>query len=201
MNSLKTYLFFLLIISSFIGKSQLLDSIANDTVKTYYSLEEALKQPDKVYKLELRKEKLTEFPKEIFLFKNLNSLNISKNKIPSLPKEIGTLTNLQYLDISLNDIDTLPNEIGNLIHLKELIINRIDITYLPTTIGNLNQLEYLDAWGTFIEYFPDEMKKMSSLKKLDIRVVNIYRDEKLRLKEMLPNTKIYYDKGCDCGKK
>ena len=86
-------------------------------------------------------------------------------------------------------------------NLKELIINRINITYLPTTIGNLNQLEYLDAWGTFIEYFPDEMKKMSSLKKLDIRVVNIYREEKLRLKEMLHNKTIYYDKGCDCGKK
>jgi len=62
-----------------------------DTMKTYTSLESALKNPEQVYRLKLQKQELKDFPKEIFLMKNLRQLDLSKNKIKVIPEEIGQL--------------------------------------------------------------------------------------------------------------
>ena len=64
------------------ANAQLLDETALDTVKVYKSIEEAMVNPDEVYILKLKGDKLTEFPKEILKFKNLNSnKNKTKNTI------------------------------------------------------------------------------------------------------------------------
>ena len=55
--------------------------------KTYTSLEEALKNPDLVYKLNLRGKRLE-----------------------SLPKEIGKLTNLKYLYLDGNQLNDTEKE-------------------------------------------------------------------------------------------
>ena len=65
-----------------------LDSLGLDTTIIYSSLEEALKNPKNVYRLNLKRKKLTEFPKEILELTNLWELNLSRNKIYELPKEI-----------------------------------------------------------------------------------------------------------------
>ena len=55
---------FVLLIVFMIGgcaQAQLLDEASLDTVKVYKSLEEALKNPEKVYYLKLKGEKLTEW--------------------------------------------------------------------------------------------------------------------------------------------
>ena len=53
----------LLLVLSFIAiaapvRAQLLDAIALDTVKEYHSLEAALREPEKVFKLQLTQKKL-----------------------------------------------------------------------------------------------------------------------------------------------
>ena len=58
----------------------LLDSLTINN-KEYNNLNEALLNPEKVIVLNLRRSKLTKFPSEIFLFKNLQFLDLSKNKI------------------------------------------------------------------------------------------------------------------------
>ena len=64
----------------------LLDSMQLEEAYSYIDLEEALKHPEMVVRLELRKKKLKEFPKEIFMFKNLQYLDVSKNQIKELQK-------------------------------------------------------------------------------------------------------------------
>ncbi|MBK9765286.1 MAG: hypothetical protein IPO87_18605 [Flavobacteriales bacterium] len=46
--------------------AQLLDAVALDSMRTYRSLERALKEPDLVYRLDLSGQKLKVFPEEIF---------------------------------------------------------------------------------------------------------------------------------------
>jgi hypothetical protein len=48
--------------------AQLIEYEQLDTCKVYHSLEEAMLNPSIVYRLDLSKQKLKEFPKEIFLF-------------------------------------------------------------------------------------------------------------------------------------
>lgn len=67
--------------------------------KTYYSLEEALKDPLSVQKLDLSMQKLTVFPEGILQLKNLVCLDLSFNKIPTLPATFSSLTNLKVLNI------------------------------------------------------------------------------------------------------
>ena len=63
-----TLLLLLIFAQKMLAQTVLLDSLKLDTVYSYTSLEEALKNPEKVIKLELRKQKLKSFPMEVSKF-------------------------------------------------------------------------------------------------------------------------------------
>ncbi len=177
----------------------LLDSLSLDTAKMYVDLNQALKNPDRVIRLSLRKQKLKEFPKEILQFKNLQYLDISKNSIKELPPEIGDLKNLQYFSASKNDIEAFIPELGSLTNLRWLIMNQNEISLLPPQIGNLTKLEYLDMWSNNLDHFPEELKNLKKLKTFDLRVILIADSEQSRIVSLLPDTKIYFSANCNCG--
>ncbi len=194
--------FILLLLFSFSSKSfsqtVLLDSLTLDTLMPYTSIEEALKNPEKVIKLELRRSKLKVFPKEILQFKNLQYLDLTKNSIKEIPAEIGELKDLQYFSISKNDLTELPKEIGELTNLYYLNVNQNNLTFLPFQIGFLDKLRNLDLWSNNLDKFPDEMKNMKSLQIMDLRVIMIPDAEQHRLQELLPNTIINFSPYCNC---
>ena len=87
--------------------------------KTYYSLEEALKDPLSVQKLDLSMQKLTVFPEQILQLKNLVCLDLSFNKIPSLPTTFSSLTNLNVLNImGTRYMSKLPRILTQMPNLK-----------------------------------------------------------------------------------
>lgn len=183
------------------GYSQLLDSIAIDTVPTF-SLKKALQQkdPTTVYKLSLKKLKLNDLPKEIYQFKNVQHLDISKNKLKEFPKEIAQFKYLQILNISSNKIEIIPEELGQLIYLKEFYANQNKIVSIPPEIKHLKKLNYLDLWGNDIGVLPYEISELkNSLKEIDMRVILMSVKEHKKIKELLPDTKIRFSKSCDCG--
>jgi Leucine-rich repeat (LRR) protein len=178
----------------------LLDSITLDTMTGYTDLNEALKNPDKVVKLTLKKMHYKAFPAEIWKFPNLQYLDLSKNQITELPDTLGQLKNLQVLHLSKNKIEALPRELGDLQNLVILDINNNELTMLPPQIGKLKKLEYLDLWNNSISIFPDELKDISgNLKVLDLRVILINYDAQDRIRKMLPKTTIYMDAPCHCN--
>ena len=193
-----TSLFFLLFSSEIIAQIVLLDSITLDTLTAFTSIDEAMKHPYNVVKLELRKNKLKKFPKEILNFPNLQYLDLSKNNIEDIPHEIGELKNLQYLSLNKNKLQDLPIEIGQLTNLYYLNISQNDMAVLPNTIGNLVNLKNLDMWSNNVDTFPDEMKNMKSLQVLDLRVIMIPDREQARLQKLLPETKIEFTPYCKC---
>ncbi len=136
----------------------LLDSLTLDTMKAFTSIEEAMKNPEKVIKLELRKKKLKSFPPEILTFTNLQYLDLSKNHIKELPAEIAQLKNLQYFAISKNGLEEFPPKIGDLVNLFYLNANQNELTALPPQIGKLTKLKRLDLWSNNMDTFPDELK-------------------------------------------
>lgn len=181
------------------GQQVLLDSLTLDTLTAFTSLEDAIKNPDQVIKLELRKKKLKVFPKEIFQLKNLQYLDLSKNSITEIPAEIKNLNHLQYFTIARNNIIELPQEIGELKNLYYLNVNQNDLEALSPAIGNLEKLRNLDLWSNNLSHFPEEMKNMKSLKLLDLRVIMIPDAEQNRIQGLLPNTKIYFSPYCRCA--
>jgi Leucine-rich repeat (LRR) protein len=192
-------IFILIFLSAiFTSKAQLLDSLTLDTTFAFTSIEEALKNPDAVVKLVLRKQKFKSFPTEIFKLKNLQYLDISKNSIKYLPDSIGTLKNLQYFSCSKTGLEKIPGEIGQLSNLKYLNLNQNEIEYLPPQIGNLESLEILDLWSNNFSEYPSSLASLTKLKVLDLRNILINEERQNFIKGMLPKTTIYMSPSCTC---
>jgi Leucine-rich repeat (LRR) protein len=177
----------------------LLDSLTLDTLTGFTSLEEALKHPEQVIKLELRKKKYKTFPPEILQFTNLQYLDLSKNNITEIPPGIAALKSLQYFTIARNNLVEFPAEIGELTNLYYLNANQNDLVAITSHIGALEKLRNFDLWSNDLERFPEELQNLKSLKILDLRVIMIPDAEQARIQAMLPTTKIYFSPYCKCA--
>ena len=186
------------LLASSVSFGQLLDTAALLSQPVYDNLDEALQNPDKIYRLDLSRKKLKAFPMEILKLKNLQELDLSKNKLDSLPEKIGTLTNLQLLNVSGNHLQYLPDSIGELKNLKKFIGSRNDLQLLPKRIGDLKNLEVLDLWDNGFIAFPEELSKLKKLRWMDLRNIVIDDPEQERLKLLLPKAKIFFTPSCHC---
>jgi Leucine-rich repeat (LRR) protein len=178
----------------------LLDSLTLDTMVGFTDLATAMKSPEKVVKLTLRKMKLKEFPKEIWSFPNLQYLDLGKNAITEFPDSLGKLKNLQVINLEKNKLEALPRELGDMQNLVMLNMNNNELVMLPPQIGKLKKLKYLDLWNNSISTFPEELKEISeTLKVMDLRVILINYDSQDRIRKLLPKTTIYMDAPCHCN--
>lgn len=177
----------------------LYDSLTLENMEGFTSLDSALKNPEKVVKLILRKQKYDQFPADLWKFPNLQYLDLSKNKITEVPDSIGFFKQLQILHLSKNNIEFLPREIGDLSNLMILDINQNELTAIPPQIGKLKKLRYLDLWSNNISVFPEELKDLAgTLMVLDLRVILINAETQDHIRAMLPGTVIYMSPPCKC---
>lgn len=181
------------------SQNALLDSVELAMSAEYSDLSEALKNPDQVIKLVLRKQGLKKFPEEIYSFKNLQFLDLSKNKIKVLPDSIVKLKQLKYLIVSKTDLEALPNTIGKLKSLKYFNANQNRIARLPYSFGELENLEVLDMWDNELDYFPETLVNLKNLKEFDLRNILISQDNQDNIQAMLPDTKIHFSPACKCA--
>jgi Leucine-rich repeat (LRR) protein len=179
--------------------AQLLDAVALDSVRTYRSIERALKEPDQVFKLDLSGQKLKELPEELFLLKNLNALDLSNNKLKVLPERFGELVHMQDLRLSRNKLLDFPGSICRMTHMKRLDMSRNALVGLPPCIGALTELTSLDLWDNDLGEFPEELEHMTSLRFLDLRAIQFEQPEMEHIQNLLPKTKIYFSQPCNCG--
>lgn len=144
----------------------------------YFSdIDEALKQKDEVYNLDLRKQNLKQFPQEILSFKNLQILFLDSNQIKKIPEEISQLSKLKVLGLGHNQIKKVPLQVGRLYDLKLLYLNSNNIQELPLEIFDLEKLEGLYLEKNELTTIPKEISKLKQLKLL------WYTDNKI---EVLP---------------
>ncbi len=190
---------FALINTCLFSQTVLLDSLALAGTEEFTELALALKDPDKVIRLSLRKKKLKEFPKEIYQFKNLQSLDLSKNSIKELPDSIVSFKYLQYFMISKNGLERLPANIGRMKTLKYINANQNDLTRLPYTFGDLENLEFADLWSNNLEEFPETLKKLKKLRSMDLRNILIPKANQQSLENDLPHATIYFSPPCNCS--
>jgi Leucine-rich repeat (LRR) protein len=164
---------------------------------TYSNLADALKNPDKVYHLDLSFKSLKVFPKEIFLFTNLESLNLYYNALTIIPEEIKKLVNLKHIDFRSNGISELPADfyslpnleilklssckfksipadIKNLKALRKIDLSRNPLTSLPNEFAQLHLIN-LDLGNLELKTFPDLICKITTLEELTLRT-NMFHD-------------------------
>lgn len=182
-----------------IAGAQLLSQSGIDSVRTFTSLEAAMKDPDRVFSLDLSGQKLKELPEEVFLFKNLNALRLGHNRLKELPGRLAELIYLQEFGASRNHFTKFPEVLCKLAHLKRLDLSRNQIDGLPECLGDLSELISLDLWSNELGVFPPELEKLKALRFLDLRVISFSEAEIGRIKELLPWVKIWFSQPCNCG--
>jgi Leucine-rich repeat (LRR) protein len=195
------WIFVILFPLSLLGQAsdELLDSLTLATYQEYTNLDSALKNPNYVIKLTLRKKKYKKFPVEIFKLTHLQYLDISKNAIKELPDSIVSLKNLQYLIASKTGLKILPRNIGELKNLKHLNVNQNDISMLPQSFGKLENLEVADLWSNNLDYFPESLVGLTSLKLMDLRNILIPQEHQDRIQSMIPKARIEFSPPCRCS--
>lgn len=189
---------FFLMMAMLAVKAQPLSEEALKQQPVFTSLEEALQNPEKVYRLKL-KIKADSLPKEVFQLTNLQEFTAARCKLNVLNQEIGKLVHLEYLNVMGNRLVRLPESIGNLVNLKTLVICRNLIEALPESIGNLKKLTYIDAWENPLYVFPESITELqNTLKTIDLRQIDLHNDELDRMEAQLPHTDIKVTSTCDC---
>ncbi len=196
---LKLFLTAILCLSYSVSYAQLLDSVTLANLPQTITLEEAKQNPDAVVKLTLRKQKLKEFPKEIFTFKNLQYLDLSKNNFKYIPDSFNMLPNLQVLMVSKCGLEKLPAHIGDLKNLKHINANQNNITRIPYSFGLLEKLEFADLWSNDLEAYPESLKELKKLRWMDLRNILIPLDKQNELKQFLPQAIIEFSPPCKCS--
>lgn len=107
---------------------------------------------------------------DIYYLSNLENLNLSNNIIESIPYEITKLTRLRNLDISSNNIKDLPNSIRTLSNLESLNLNSNLLNKIPESIFYLNNLEFLSLKGNYLIEVPYNITNLKFLKDLNIDI-------------------------------
>lgn len=180
------------------AKAQLLDSLELAHADECTDLDSALKNPDKIIKLVLRKQHLKKFPEKIYKLKNLQYLDLSKNSIKEIPEGIGELTQLQYFACSKTGLERIPADIGNLKNLKYINLNQNELVLLPPQFGQMEKLEIADLWSNNLNEFPATLENLKKLKVLDLRNILFSDEQHKYIQELLPNTQVFLSPSCKC---
>ncbi len=183
-----------------LGQSKLVSMSISNVDSTlinieYTSLDEALKNPEIVYRLNLSNKNSMMQNVNWAKFENLQYLSLKNDHLKEIPGEIAFLRNLKVLDLSGNDFKILPKSLSNLTKLEELFLNdekhfkvatairtlsllpslkilhleNDHLKRLPKNIGSLAHLEMLYLNENDFNSVPAEIKGLRNLKYLYIR--------------------------------
>lgn len=159
----------------------------------YTNLDEALKNPNQVYRLNLGNQKINIADSVWQQFTNLEYLSLKNDHLKQIPKGIGLLKNLKTLDLSGNDFKILPasfmglknlqelylndeknfklnrniERLGKLPSLKSLHLENDNLKILPRNFYRLGRLESLFLNNNSFNKVPIEIKGLRNLKYLD----------------------------------
>lgn len=184
--------FFILSLHAMNGQTAADSSAKN---KEYKSLEEALRNPTKVYRLDLSNQNFKMLSDTIWdKFENLEYLSLKNDHLKELPAGIGNLKNLRTLDLSGNDFKVLPTSFSRLKNLNEIYLNdekemdfnkslvvikglpnlkvvhleNDDLKVIPESLLYLTQLETLYLNNNLFNKIPMELKELKKLKFIDL---------------------------------
>ncbi|MFT5885370.1 MAG: Leucine-rich repeat (LRR) protein [Arcticibacterium sp.] len=146
--------------------------------KEFFDLDEALEQPELVFRLNLSNQAI-QLPDDIWTkFPNLLYLSLKNDHLKEIPKGIGDLKKLEILDLSGNDFRSLPSTFSNLTSLQELYLENDHLKAIPKGIGNLKKLKILDLSGNDFRTLPSSFSNLTNLQELYLNDDKYFQLEK-----------------------
>ncbi|MFT5617172.1 MAG: hypothetical protein ACI85I_000388 [Arenicella sp.] len=138
-----------------------------------HNWEEALKEPEKVKRLDVRFHEfdLNDYSHIFQKMKNLESifLQTSVYIYPTIPEIIGELVKLKKLYILNYEYTEFPTWIFKLKNLRKLMVRGHDIKHIPNEISKLQKLKSIRLENCSLETLPKSMSEMQNLTKISLR--------------------------------
>lgn len=154
-------------------KSNMVTGVLYSTLEgEFESLEVNILDSTQAETVSLIDKNLTQFPKELFNFNNLQSLYLDTNKIEKISKKINRLQTLKELSLSNNQIESLPKNLGKLGNLTSLDLSFNKLQNIPAELGNLQKLTWLNLSYNQLKSLPNEFTQLSDLTYLDLSYNN-----------------------------
>lgn len=161
--------------------------ISCDPNKVYDDLDEALKEPLKVCRLDLTGKNLSALPKKVEEMKNLKVIYLTSNIFTDIPPVLFELSQLEELYLPGNRISTISSDIKMLSKLKFLNITNNQVKMLPEEITSLTNLTTLLASRNELSSLPEGIDSLP-LERLVVTNNNFSDTEIERIKFLFPPT-------------
>ena len=136
--------------------------------KIYYSMRQALTEPDSVFRLEIVTKNLETVPKEVKELKNLRHANFSFNQLTSISKEVLSRPDLESLDLKHNEITRINRDLYDIETLIRLDISHNELSKIPRGIDDLRQLQELYLNNNRLKKLTKDLANLKRLKVLDL---------------------------------
>jgi leucine-rich repeat protein SHOC2 len=128
--------------------------------KVYRDLDEALREPEKVFILDLTGQHLTFLPNSIGRLKNLQVLKLGWKIKDSTPRRVvrhskhvgGGIIHLDRLQgkyIDYNALTSLPDSISQLQNLQKVYLGYNQLASVPFILAQLKNLQFIDLIGNY----------------------------------------------------
>ena len=108
---------------------------------------------------------------------------------------VEQIKSLKILVLSNNEISEIPRNISKLNHIEGLVLDanpKLQLSNLIAAVDSLRSLKVLLLRNNNFQFMPQNIKGLTGLKVLELSKNNFSKNEKERIKEQLPNTKVIF---------
>ncbi len=160
-------------------------------LKDLSSCAEALKAGAVVDYVNLDRNALETFPKELVSLTGLKWLRLNDNKLSTLP-DLKALVNLRRLYLRGNRFTAVPETLKDLPALTDLDFSLNPIAEIPDWLAAKPSLEGLSFNRTRLTKLPADLSAWKSLKQLQLGELDFTPEEMARIRKALPKTAIVF---------
>ena len=137
-----------------------------DKEKIYRSIDEALPNPEQVYRLDIYQENKVQLLSELGKFKNLQELDISLVDLSQNLIDLSQFPFLQRLSLQCCNLREFPHSLSKLENIQQLSLGNNSLTEIPSWICEFHKLNYLNLSQNEIKETPEFLFKLSNLETL-----------------------------------
>ncbi len=134
---------------------------------------------------------LETFPKELAALTGLKWLRLNDNKLSAIP-DLKALVSLRRLYLRGNRFTAVPETLKDLPALTDLDFSQNPLVEIPDWLAAKKGLEGLSFNRTRLTKLPADLSAWKSLKQLQLGDLNLSAEEMARIRKALPDTAIVF---------
>jgi Leucine-rich repeat (LRR) protein len=153
----------------------------------------AVRKYNKLKGLEINAVTFGAFPEWIYEMDALEYLGLVHGNLTEIPTSINKMKGLKTIQFGKNALIALPKEFGELKLLAYVDLSNNNFAEFPVVLLELTELYDIDLSGNKIKTIPENITVLRKLISLDLRNNPISVEEQERIRQLLPDVRVYFN--------